>query len=246
MTARPSPGCRTSSRDQIQQHATIKNEQVSGGVEGYAARSPDQGKSCPTLGRRATTHRRRSDRRLTSLGYMFAGGFARGVVCARGGRATHRKARAGAGCRARGSGPDGGSSLRPRPRPGQVGLVRALLRTTKPSSPMSLGFRLLMAYGPQVSMAASVPLTELVYRVGRAGTLGAGRGQAEGRGPRRVADGRKRPCPCGTRPPRAGVRVHRVRGKRGGRADRAGSRRPRPLGGRRWRGVIWNWRRCAR
>jgi hypothetical protein len=48
-----------------------------------------------------------------------------------------------------------------------------MLRTIKPSSPMSVGSWLLAAYGPQAGVAALCDLTGVVPRVGRAATFGA-------------------------------------------------------------------------
>jgi formate-dependent nitrite reductase membrane component NrfD len=49
-----------------------------------------------------------------------------------------------------------------------------MLRTVKPSSPMSVGSWILAAYGPQVGVAAVSELTGALPAVGRAATLGAG------------------------------------------------------------------------
>jgi formate-dependent nitrite reductase membrane component NrfD len=48
-----------------------------------------------------------------------------------------------------------------------------MLRTVKPTSPMSIGTWLLMAYGPAAGAAAVSDLTGILPRVGRVATLGA-------------------------------------------------------------------------
>jgi len=106
-------------------------------------------------------------------GYLFLGGLAgASSVLAAGAQLTGRPALA-RGCRAGALVAISGSLYALVHDLGRPARFLNMLRTVKPSSPMSIGTWILMAYGPAAGAAAVSDLTGLLPRAGRAATLGA-------------------------------------------------------------------------
>jgi formate-dependent nitrite reductase membrane component NrfD len=106
-------------------------------------------------------------------GYLFLGGLAgASSVLAAGAELTGRPALA-RGCETGALVAISGSLFALIHDLGRPARFLNMLRTFKPSSPMSVGTWILMAYGPAAGAAAASNLTGLLPRVGRAAALGA-------------------------------------------------------------------------
>jgi formate-dependent nitrite reductase membrane component NrfD len=107
-------------------------------------------------------------------GYLFLGGLAgASSVLAAGAELTGRK-RLARGCKVGAAAAISASAYALVHDLGRPERFVNMLRTIKPSSPMSVGSWLLAAYGPQVGVAAAADLTGIMPGVGRLATLGAG------------------------------------------------------------------------
>jgi formate-dependent nitrite reductase membrane component NrfD len=105
--------------------------------------------------------------------YLFLGGLAgASSVLAAGAQLTGRDALA-RGCRTGALVAISGSLYALVHDLGRPTRFLNMLRTVKPTSPMSIGSWLLMAYGPAVGAAAVSDLTGVLPRVGRLATVGA-------------------------------------------------------------------------
>lgn len=106
-------------------------------------------------------------------GYLFLGGLAgASSVLAAGAELTGRRALA-RGCETGAVVALSGSLFALIHDLGRPARFLNMLRTVKPSSPMSVGTWILMAYGPAAGAAAASTVTGLAPRAGRAAALGA-------------------------------------------------------------------------
>ncbi|GAA1338638.1 NrfD/PsrC family molybdoenzyme membrane anchor subunit [Saccharothrix algeriensis] len=107
-------------------------------------------------------------------GYLFLGGLAgASSVLAAGADLTGRTALA-KGCKAGALAAISGSLFALVHDLGRPGRFLNMLRVVKPSSPMSVGSWILVAYGPQAGLAAVTALSGRFTRLGRVATVGAG------------------------------------------------------------------------
>jgi formate-dependent nitrite reductase membrane component NrfD len=106
-------------------------------------------------------------------GYLFLGGLAGASSAIAAGAELTGRPRLARGCKVGALLAVSGSAYALIHDLGRPARFLNMLRTVKPSSPMSMGSWILAAYGPQAGVAAVSDLTGMLPAVGRAATMGA-------------------------------------------------------------------------